>query len=161
MIQTSQVRAGWSKVLLPGFLLAALVAATCLLYLSVPARQAQEVSDAGCPIPSDARASVSARTAQSFTAVDNGRLTSAQALVANGNRTGSSDDYVLSINEVDAAGVPTSFGSDGVCGTDHNRHSHGPGGQHLGVLGVQGGGNAVEMRRHTKRLGDDEQEDVG
>ena len=109
MIQTSRVRAGWSKVLLPYFLLAALGAATCLLYLSMPARpaQAQEVPDAGCPAPSDDRASVSARTAQTFTARNSGRLTSAQAVVANGNRTGASDDYVLTINEVDAAGVPT------------------------------------------------------
>jgi hypothetical protein len=83
------------------------VALTTLALLSAPTAAAQEVADANCPGPLASGASQTDETvwAQTFTALNTGKLTRARAPVS--KEAASTGDFVLSIHTVDASGVPT------------------------------------------------------
>jgi len=80
-----------------------------LALMSAPTAAAKEVADASCPGPpnSNVSAGTPATTefAQPFTALNTGELTRAQVLITKGS--GSTGDYVLSINTVDGSDLPT------------------------------------------------------
>jgi hypothetical protein len=89
------------------FSLASLLAAalSTLALVSPPTAAAQEVPDANCPGPPGGTfiANIaSTRVAQTFTALNTGKLVRARVLIFGGGTA----DHVLSIHTVDAAGVP-------------------------------------------------------
>jgi hypothetical protein len=90
--------------------LAAVAVLSLLVFASSPAA-ADPVLDANCPDPDDGSVSFinppggNGRTAQTFTVINTGSLTSAQMEVI--KAMGSTGDYILQIVAVDGSGVPT------------------------------------------------------
>src|SRR5215813_1803980 len=80
-----------------------------LALISAPTAAAEEVADASCPGPPDSDISAGSPAitefAQPFTALNTGELTRAQVLT--NKASGSTGDYVFSINTVDGSDVPT------------------------------------------------------
>lgn len=83
------------------------VAFAAFALASAPTAAAQEIADASCPGPPTDSLTQNPETvwAQTFTALNTGELTRAQASVL--KDAGTTGDYVLSIHTVDGSGVPT------------------------------------------------------